>query len=70
MRNMTRGLRISIDTHENDGTPLNDHPSMDFRAIAMPDDELDLLCNDQVSREITLEELEAQDIADRLMVLA
>lgn len=56
---------ISIDTHEFDGTPLNDSPLEDRNAILGLAEDFDPLCNDQLTQVVTLEYLEARDRMDR-----
>jgi hypothetical protein len=65
-RRIVNGIVISIDTHEENGTPLNDSPLEDRKAILAEDDDGDeFIGRDQESTVVTLEYLERRDRLDR-----
>jgi hypothetical protein len=68
MSRKINGVKIIIETSEEDGTPLNDSPREDRNSILVEEDDgRDMLCTDQLSTLVTLEYLEKRDRLDRMM---
>lgn len=62
------GVKISIDTAAEDGTPLNDSPREDRELLKFTDDDdgREILCTDQLTNIVTLDYLERRDRRDRM----